>query len=259
MNRRNFLKSLFIFTSALWIPKTGILRSVEASGSYFYGGQQNVAPPSPWIPTDIGGCTFFLRSDLVTKDGVDRVNPWPDQEDAHDANQTTDAKKFVWTANVFGTNPGLHRDDVDDEMRIAAFTLNQPFTLLVVVKPEALATRLIISGANTILIDTWGNVLRMSAGSVLTGSIGLFINTVYVFEMYFNGPNSVEYVNNVQDITGDAGANNITEYIDLGVTGDPYFQIPLLGYFGEIFGMSGALAGADRTNYYSYLAARYNY
>ncbi|MBU0598883.1 hypothetical protein KKF61_07935 [Patescibacteria group bacterium] len=216
---------------------------------------------APWLPTDIAGCAFFLSGDIDGLSDTDPMGTWPDSEDAHDATQATESKKFIFYTNQMNGHPGIFRDNTDDEMRIAAFTLNQPFTLLAVVKLDINTTpnhRIIVAGANTILFDVISTYIRLYAGaSLLSSSQPIVHLQIYAIEAYFNGASSVGYVNNVQAVAGDAGTNNITEYVDLGVTGNPYWQEPMLGHYGEIFGMNGALAGAERTAYYSYLSSRY--
>jgi len=217
--------------------------------------------PPAWVPTDIAGCSFFLPGDIAGLSDTDPIGTWPDSEDAHDATQATESKKFIFYTNQMNGHPGIYRDNIDDEMRIAAFTLNQPFTLLFVIKLNLFATpnnRLLVAGANTMLLDILGTYIRLYAGASLGAVTTPIVNdTIYGIEAYFNGANSVGYINNVQEVAGNAGTSNITEYVDLGVTGDPYYQDGMLGYYGEIFGMSGALAGAERTAYYSYLSSRY--
>ena len=50
LNRRNFLRSAFIFTAGLWVPKMGILRSAEAGQISMVGGgaEAAVAPSIAW-------------------------------------------------------------------------------------------------------------------------------------------------------------------------------------------------------------------
>jgi len=81
-------------------------------------------PTAVWNPTNISGCVLWLRSDLgITMDGSNRVSVWPDQSGVgHDAVQSTDAKKPVWTDNVKNGHPVLTFDGADDWMSLSGWT-----------------------------------------------------------------------------------------------------------------------------------------
>lgn len=77
-----------------------------------------------WVPTDITGCTFWVKSDTgVTKDGSDRVSQWNDQIAGNNLLQATDSKKFTYYANQLNSYPSLRSDGVDDYMQTGAFTI----------------------------------------------------------------------------------------------------------------------------------------
>ena len=85
-----------------------------ATNPYILGSSS--VPAGPWVPTDIGGCTPWLRSDLgITMDGSNRVAIWADQSgEGNDVAQDTDSKKLVWTPNQLNGYPALVGDTVDD-------------------------------------------------------------------------------------------------------------------------------------------------
>ncbi len=55
MNRRSFLKSTFIFTAGLWLPKSGIVRPAEGRGLMVMGGGVPAAGPSYLYSQDFEG------------------------------------------------------------------------------------------------------------------------------------------------------------------------------------------------------------
>src|SRR3990170_4446860 len=63
-----------------------------------------------WLPTDIGGCKRWGRSDLgITKDGSDRVSIYADQSgNGNDFTQTMDDNKFVWYADQIDGYPAYY-------------------------------------------------------------------------------------------------------------------------------------------------------
>lgn len=71
---------------------------------------------SAWVPTDIGGCVLWLRSDLgVTKDGSSLVSLWADQSgNGNDAAQATAIRRPIWTANQLNGQPGIMFDGLND-------------------------------------------------------------------------------------------------------------------------------------------------
>lgn len=88
-----------------------------------------------FVPTDIGGCVLWLRSDLGITQSGGLVSSWADQSGSgNDFIQATDSKKPVWYAN------GLLSDDVDDLLTSAGCIWQENangFSLFVLTKPTS--------------------------------------------------------------------------------------------------------------------------
>jgi|SRR3990170_5213207 len=100
-----------------------------------------------WLPTDIGGCKRWGRSDLgITKDGSDRVSIYADQSgNGNDFTQTMDDNKFVWYADQIDGYPGLYMDGNNDFMvgtgssLVSVFNGNDiPFSIFFVAKQSSM-------------------------------------------------------------------------------------------------------------------------
>jgi len=85
--------------------------------------------PPPFVPTDIGGCVLWLRSDLgITKDASDRVSEWADQSgNGLTVSQATDTAKPVFYSNQINGHAGIYFDGVDDFLSKAAVARSQIF------------------------------------------------------------------------------------------------------------------------------------
>ena len=67
----------------------------------------SAATAGPWVPTDIGGCVFWVRPDLgVTKDGSNLISLWADQSgNGNNVAQGTAAMKPTWVDNQLNGYP----------------------------------------------------------------------------------------------------------------------------------------------------------
>ena len=75
------------------------------------------------LGADLLGYWEANRSDLITRDGSNRVSSWKDIVAAYDQVQATDANKPVYGATIFAGAPGIAFDGIDDCLTLAS----QPF------------------------------------------------------------------------------------------------------------------------------------
>lgn len=85
--------------------------------------------PATWVPTNIGGCVLWLRSDLeVTHDGSPtyRISLEKDQSgNGNNFAQADNDKKFIWTDNQLDGQPAIFSDGLDDiELCINSLSLS---------------------------------------------------------------------------------------------------------------------------------------
>jgi hypothetical protein len=216
-------------------------------------------PPPIWLPTDISGNIFFLRSDVVTKDEVNRVSIFTDQGNGNDFTQNTDAKKYVWTPAVLDGHAGLYADGIDDE--ISGGDLSSYFpsaaTLYIIAQPNNDTNYdLYIDSANWGILKYGGAsyvgtflAARKSIGSVDIPSSGAHI---FMFES-----SSLIYKVSVDDVLKidstpnfSVGTNHIMTY-DIGGQGR------FCGWLFETFAYNKILSILEKAQVQSYLATRY--
>jgi hypothetical protein len=75
-----------------------------------------ITTAEPWVPTNIGGCVLWLRSDLgVTKDGGNLVSSWADQSGlGNDVTQGNAAKQPLWIDAQLNGYPVITCDGTDN-------------------------------------------------------------------------------------------------------------------------------------------------
>lgn len=123
-------------------------------------------------------------------------------------------------------NGSLLFDGVDNFMRTAPFTLNQPFTEYLLMQQVTWGSnRYFSDGAtlNSTILGVGGAVVEpqfeMFAGANAATNGNLAVNTYAVVVAVFNGASSLDRVNNTTEVTGNAGANNAGGFT-LGGGGD---------------------------------------
>jgi hypothetical protein len=99
------------------------------------------AAAAAFVPTDIGGCVLWLRSDLgVTKDGGNLVSLVADQSTAgNNATQPTGGNKPLWVANQLNTYPCIRFDGATsymlaDGVKSSFINSTDPWSFFVVLK-----------------------------------------------------------------------------------------------------------------------------
>jgi len=146
------------------------------------------------VADDGNTVAWYDSADLttITKDGGDLVSLWKDKLlSGHDLAQAAGTNQPKWMLN-----DGVLFDGVDNWMMTAAFTLDQPVFLYMIVNPVSWTNADQILDGRT---DQSGVVLkvgstpeiRMSAGSTAyLQSTALTLNTFHVFKGLFHGASS---------------------------------------------------------------------
>jgi len=248
------------------------------------GKGQNAAAPAwtPASPTTDGGVlpAHWYRSDdayqdagrttPVASDG-DVVGNWTDlAANADHASQATTGKKPTWqngAGDQLNSHPVIRWDGIDDWLQ-ATFTtggtINQPATILVVAKLDALAvndgavhrltsgddisSRMILSTNTSPNPDSWA----MYAGLFVNGSAS--DSNWNIWLAVFNGASSQFWHNGISEGSGNAGAFGEDKLsIGSNYTGGQNW----LGDIAEVLVFSAGLSTADKNEVGNYLATRY--
>jgi hypothetical protein len=177
------------------------------------GGRIQTAPTgADNVIRDGSTVAWYDSSDLttITKDGSDFVSRWADKlGSGRDLLQATGSKQPKWYVT-----DGVLFDGVDDFMKTAAFTWNQPETLYLVINQKAgFNSRYAFDGFTInkgILSTLQGQpIINIYAGSWSSPNSNLAINTFGIVRILFYGGTSKLVVNNTTPIVGNTGLNNM--------------------------------------------------
>jgi PKD repeat protein len=163
----------------------------------------------------ISGLTVWLRSDsAITYDGSNKVSQWNDcSGQGNNASQVASGAKPQYVSNTLNGYPVIQFDGVDDFIKTAAFTLNQPENVFIVYKPNTWVNNSYFFDGNT--IDNMGLILfsiapkiYLYAGNLAVSNSNATIGIYHIGEFLFNGPSSSITVDASIATHGNAGSNN---------------------------------------------------
>jgi len=226
-----------------------------------------------WKPTDIGGCVFWLRSDLAWQDAAKTV-PCTDSSLiwtggdktglGHDVVQATEAKRPIYFTNQINGHPAWRVDGIDDYLKAVAFTWNQPECIYIVFKPVTWLSNACIFDGNA------GNSLRffqLAIDSVEKYTIyptpeynasgkGITIanGTVVVVRVRFTNVNHGLRKNNDIEVTYATAAGNAGGFT-LGAYGDGGYYSNF--DFVEAIGYDNVPSSEEDASIMNYLNGRY--
>lgn len=189
----------------------------------------------------------------ITKDGSNFVSRWNDKlGSGHDLIQATGTNQPLVNAD------GVLFDGVDNFMKTAAFTFNQPEFIYIVLKLVNWVEGMFLmdgSGASSMGIRAYSTspnlrIFTTSGGFNITAVNGEF----YILRVLFNGESSKAIINNNAALTGDVGSIN-AEGITLGARGNAtsYANVE----FKELIARKVADNSTDESAIYNYLKKKY--
>jgi hypothetical protein len=198
---------------------------------------------------------WFDSQDLrnITKDGSNLVSVWKDRSgNAHDLEQATGTNQPLWSAD------GITFDGVDNFMKTAAFTYNQPEMVYLVLKQLSNSSKFIFDGnasnsAELMYISSTG--LLLYAGTVL-GYAVMNITDYHIVRVLFSGVDSKIQVDENEAIIGNGGTGN-PGGITLGSIGagtSDYNNMTIK----EVIFRNVADNSSDETKILNYLAVKYS-
>jgi hypothetical protein len=126
---------------------------LQAGGSISTSALATAGSSTPaFSPTDVTGLQLFLDPTAgITMDGSNRVSAWADTQSGsgRTATQSTNASKFVYTANTFGTRPGLRATAASSQDMAISSTITglTAFTICILFRPVSTTLQQLV-GAN---------------------------------------------------------------------------------------------------------------
>lgn len=230
------------------------------SFSYPGGFSPLIFSPALWLKAD-AGTLQTVGGSAATADG-DPVGQLLDQSgNGHHVSQATSTKRGTLKTGIQNGLPAIRFDGVDDFLQSAAFTLAQPWTLVIACRwLRALA------GAGEYAVD--GLALNSAAffrdqttGAQTTyaGAFGPTVTagatTAAIYALVWNGVSTTLQYNGNAANTGNAGTGT-PGGITIGIGADGS-QVPANVDCFEVLAFGSALAAGDRTSLINYLNGRW--
>lgn len=214
--------------------------------------------PHIFVPMDIPGCLLWLSSDTgVTKDGANNVSAWADQSGNGNNASVAGLPQPVWIDAVLNGKPAIRYNGLNDQLQIAALTVNQPNTWFFVVRISTNEDGRHILDCSTgtrQLLGQSGSWLSY-AGFVLGG--GAYDTNTHIWSSIFNGANSITYKDGaVEIVLGNSGPNSAIAIIIGG--GNPGgVGLSITGDIFEVICFNSALSNMNRIIMQDYLRGKY--
>jgi hypothetical protein len=210
----------------------------------------------PSILDDGNTVAWYDYQENITKDGANLVSVWGDKSgNSNDLLQAVGTNQSLWTSN------GVLFDGIDNFMKTAPFTLNQPESIYIVFKQKTWTASDRVFDANTAsdgFLDQIGTTpnIRTFAGITSAENSNLPLDTYGIVRVLFNGVSSKLQVNETTAITGDFGANNLGGFtLGARATGASQFSDIEVK---EIIIRKVADTTQNETTIYNYLANKYS-
>ncbi|HLD89528.1 MAG TPA: hypothetical protein VI911_00655 [Patescibacteria group bacterium] len=207
---------------------------------------------------DDGNTVAFYDSQLlstITKDGSNFVSRWNDRlGSGHDLIQATGTKQPLWSAT------GILFDGIDNFMKTATFTINQPTFIYAVLKQITWTIADRIWDGNSADYGTLYQNLTTPGMKVYAGAgsaqKNLTLDTFGIIRVLLNGASSKFQINSDAAATGNFGIRNMAGFtLGANGSGTNYSNIEVK----EIIMRRIADASGDETAIYNYLATKYGF
>jgi hypothetical protein len=172
----------------------------------------------PWTPARIPGLVAWYRGDRGITLNIDggHVVTWADQSGhGNDLTQATAIKQPSYITGAVNGHPALRFDGSAQFLQTAAFTLNQPFTVALVLKMITVGASLAhdavmdgnTAGSTTFGVDTTPRTVAYAGSTVLdpvAEANGSYARIVAIYD----GASSALRVAGAVTASGAIGANN---------------------------------------------------
>lgn len=223
---------------------------------------QIIEEPAGWTPAQLTSLKAWYKSDTGVTETSGKVSQWDDQSgNANHLTQANADQRPVKTASALNGYPSIDFDGIDDIMKTAAFTLDQPETVFVIFKQNTW------TDGDRVFDGFYGNFggllqngsspgLRQYYGDFGPGpNTDMTLSQYKLFTAIFNSTNSILQVNNgTQSGPGGNGALNMGGFT-LGAFGDGGSNSDISVV--EVVVMGAAASDAERTAMKTYVTERY--
>ena len=212
---------------------------------------RRAALPYPVVLLDGNTVGFYDYLKGITKDGANLVSAWNSIIGANHLLQTTGTNQPLWTTD------GVLFDGIDNFMKCAAFTWNQPEFIYMVMKQVTWTiTEYFFDGDTNnkgmARQDALTPGIKAYAGTMSIQNDNLAVNTWGIIRLLFNGASSKLIVNETAPTLWNCGVNNMGGFT-LGTRGD-FATLHSNIQVKEIINRNSILGEAE---IYTYLANKY--
>ncbi len=212
--------------------------------------------PAAFVPTDIAGLELWLQYNQLALADNDPISLCPDDSGNSNDASASGAERFIFKTNVINGGAVGRSDGVDDKM-VTVNSLTQPRTIIWMGQVKALpGNRTLvgsIGGGNVLLyVNSSGN-LSVYAGSSVTTSGTVSVDTPFIVVGIFNGASSSVQINNQTAATGDPGSSGSGGVV-FQIANDPFNEFVNADHM-QVLIYDGVISGTDLTNLKNYLAA----
>lgn len=232
---------------------TGLQHTVIINGSNVFAIAGLL---SLWTPEELANLSIWLDgadASTITLNGSN-VSQWDDKSgnDNHFAQSNTSYQPLYVPTNING-KPSIEFSNIDYLKSIASINTTQPFTIYNVLYPKDNSYPVYSSfyredGSLQIDLFLENDKYLSFAGSNLNSGVNINQNTPVILGCTFNGSNS-EIIVNESTTTGDAGINNLDDFVSIGNTAGNSANI---GYHESLL-IDGILSSEDKDKLFSYL------
>lgn len=226
------------------------------------------APPPPFVPTDIAGCTVWLNAGALVLSNNDPVASWTDLSgNGNNAVQATGSLQPLFKTAILNSQPVVRFDGLDDVMQGAISGITSDATIFVVAKFSATGNRALVDLSTDGTSTNTGEQFFLAGAALFARTAGSgaaqysFSDTTSFF--YF----SATYSSSLREIFQN-GVSQGTDGSSLAPAGSQIayrvgelFQniFPFDGDVAEVIIYNSVLSGGDLTTVNTYLATKYGF
>ena len=192
------------------------LKAVNSDGTT-YTGDQTATTTEPAIILDGNTVGWYDFNVGITKDGSNFVSAWNSRIGANHLLQATGTNQPLHSAS------GVLFDGIDNFMKAASFTFNQPEFVYAVLKQASWTNGDVLFDGNTassgrLFQRSTSPNLGISAPTNIGTDTNAIIGNYVIVRVLFNGASSSIQINANSKTSGDAGTNNMGG-ITIGASG----------------------------------------